>query len=479
MGLEGQETKTNLIQGTPTPLDAQFSAMPLSGVAPLTVRFRDETTGPTQDLHRSWKWDFGIVDVANPTDDTLQDHSVIQNPTKVYFNPGKYTVKLTVSSPLTASDSLQKQLYIEVLGFAINKNAQTHNDMHIRCVLYVPGNTIILGGDTDGIAPDWYETAVVKVSHDYGETWDDPIEIGYGHVDSLCIAANGNIVAAGVSYNAGGYPVYHYPSYWRSTNNGDNWTSTATLLNFNYTTLTVNCLIRTDGGSLILAAAGQEYHNFTYNNAHHIFRSNNNGSSWLRVASGGTSSADSYSGCQPNGGDGGVSPIRTAVAMDYAWPYYGAFALSDDEGATWSYSFCEYSWAHLWCIQHYAASTNLHSFGNDGIIHRSKYSYTKNGWDDMEEINGPANIRGIRFFDQFTFAADYSGNIYASGNATSLKVSPTLIAWWKACSGCASGIDHDQQFKKGKYGDLIIANDHTLNIVYTWLSDSYSTEYTG
>ena len=62
---------------------AAFSASPISGKAPLKVKFTDQSTGsPT-----SWNWSFG--DGAT---------SIQQNPTHTYSSAGNYTVNLTVSS---------------------------------------------------------------------------------------------------------------------------------------------------------------------------------------------------------------------------------------------------------------------------------------------------------------------------------------------------------------------------------------------
>ncbi|MCA9994880.1 MAG: PKD domain-containing protein [Anaerolineales bacterium] len=79
-------------------LVAQFSAVPLSGEAPLLVNFTDESTStPT-----SWQWDFG--------DGTS---STSQNPSHTYTNVGVYTVKLTVfKDAVSASET--KTNYITV-----------------------------------------------------------------------------------------------------------------------------------------------------------------------------------------------------------------------------------------------------------------------------------------------------------------------------------------------------------------------------
>jgi PKD repeat protein len=66
----------------PIPLKAAFMGEPTSGVAPLSVKFSDLSTGnPT-----GWLWNFG--DGSSATE---------QNPSHTYTNPGDYTVYLTVT----------------------------------------------------------------------------------------------------------------------------------------------------------------------------------------------------------------------------------------------------------------------------------------------------------------------------------------------------------------------------------------------
>jgi len=79
---------------------ANFSATPLSGCTPLIVRFTDLSTGnPT-----SWTWDLGNGTI-----------SFLQNPSVLYFTPGKYTIKL-VAKNATGADSVVKTDYIEVFA---------------------------------------------------------------------------------------------------------------------------------------------------------------------------------------------------------------------------------------------------------------------------------------------------------------------------------------------------------------------------
>jgi PKD repeat protein len=72
----------------------------LSGLAPLTVNFTDQSAG----LPTAWEWDF--------TNDGITD-STLQNPTYTYSNPGTYSVKLSVSNAY-GSDSKLRTNYIQV-----------------------------------------------------------------------------------------------------------------------------------------------------------------------------------------------------------------------------------------------------------------------------------------------------------------------------------------------------------------------------
>lgn len=79
-------------------LQANFSATPLSGCAPLVVNFTDLSTGGAT----SWRWDLG-----NGTISTLQ------NPTGSYFNAGTFSVKLVVLNS-SGADSITRNQYITV-----------------------------------------------------------------------------------------------------------------------------------------------------------------------------------------------------------------------------------------------------------------------------------------------------------------------------------------------------------------------------
>jgi len=105
--MNGQFSSTGGSSGTfyfkrtsepPEVVEADFTADLTSGRAPLTVKFKDQSTG---DL-TSWSWDFG--DGSTSTE---------QKPAHTYADPGIYTVSLTVTGP-EGSDTETKNNYISV-----------------------------------------------------------------------------------------------------------------------------------------------------------------------------------------------------------------------------------------------------------------------------------------------------------------------------------------------------------------------------
>lgn len=79
---------------------ANFTANTLSGCSPLIVQLQDLSSGsPT-----SWSWDLGNGSVSSQ-----------QNPQATYFNPGTYTVRLTVTNA-TGTNTLTRMQYITVFA---------------------------------------------------------------------------------------------------------------------------------------------------------------------------------------------------------------------------------------------------------------------------------------------------------------------------------------------------------------------------
>ncbi|HPR16645.1 MAG TPA: PKD domain-containing protein [Candidatus Cloacimonadota bacterium] len=98
-GYTSTETKEDYISVGESVV-ADFSATPLSGIAPLEVQFTDASTGSIT----SWAWDF-------ENDGTIDSNE--QNPTHTYTSGGTYTVSLLVSDG-TSTDTKVRNNYISV-----------------------------------------------------------------------------------------------------------------------------------------------------------------------------------------------------------------------------------------------------------------------------------------------------------------------------------------------------------------------------
>ena len=79
------QTRTDLISVEALPPVAAFSISAITGDAPLTVTFSDESTQGTGTINQ-WQWDFGDGNASTES-----------SPTHTYTEPGEYTVSLTVS----------------------------------------------------------------------------------------------------------------------------------------------------------------------------------------------------------------------------------------------------------------------------------------------------------------------------------------------------------------------------------------------
>ena len=84
-------------------IETSFLALPTMGIAPLKVRFADESAGEID----SWLWDFGDGKTSSE-----------QNPSHTYMHAGRYTVSLTGSNP-DGEHTEEKANYITVLPMEV------------------------------------------------------------------------------------------------------------------------------------------------------------------------------------------------------------------------------------------------------------------------------------------------------------------------------------------------------------------------
>ncbi len=106
----GAGTIDFVIETAPPPgfmVAANFTASPISDIAPLTAVFTDASLGNAT----SWYWDFG---------DGSDENATMQNPVHTYTGIGAYTVNLTATNAY-GSDSKARGNYINVLNGAIRE----------------------------------------------------------------------------------------------------------------------------------------------------------------------------------------------------------------------------------------------------------------------------------------------------------------------------------------------------------------------
>ena len=119
-------------------VNASYSSNVTSGCLPLTVRFTDNSTGsPTQ-----WEWDFG-----NGNKSTLKD------PSAIFFNSGKYTIKLTVK------DASNNTSIVQTMVIKVFNNPTANFDANPRTICEndtVKFTNRSVAGDTSISSYAWY-----------------------------------------------------------------------------------------------------------------------------------------------------------------------------------------------------------------------------------------------------------------------------------------------------------------------------------
>lgn len=156
--------KDRLVVVTAPRVSADFSAGPVSGAAPLTVRFTDRSTGsPT-----SWQWDFG--------DNSTAVASTEQNPVHVYEEEGSYSVWLGVNNIFGSSD-IYRQQYIVVgepfrspdkaVFLRAGRGGYLESGSTVRFTVAGSAGTISTGGD-DYELPVGTDVQLVLTTDQYG-----------------------------------------------------------------------------------------------------------------------------------------------------------------------------------------------------------------------------------------------------------------------------------------------------------------------
>ncbi len=195
------ETKVDYITVNATStLTAGFSATPLSGTAPLTVNFLDESAGAT-----SWSWDFDNDGTADAT---------TQNPSYTFNAAGTYTVALTVSDG-TNNDTVTKTDYI-----VVNTETSTGTWVSITSAASGDFRDVFFIGDIGWAVG--YESGKVFKTIDKGETWSDVrTDTDYSDIDVVCFTST---TTGFIAENFGGYlSAPATGKVMRTTDGGATW----------------------------------------------------------------------------------------------------------------------------------------------------------------------------------------------------------------------------------------------------------------
>lgn len=139
MGRKVLENAVNWGLGSRT---AGFIASPVSGPAPLSVTFTDQSTGPIT----TWTWDFGDG-----------SSSLLKHPIHVYTHPGTYSVSLTVGGAMGDPASLTRSAYIQV-GIPAGPDLDADGDVDgsdAQIFLGCLGGAGVLPGDPNCLKADF------------------------------------------------------------------------------------------------------------------------------------------------------------------------------------------------------------------------------------------------------------------------------------------------------------------------------------
>jgi YD repeat-containing protein len=176
---------------------AGFSASPLTGAAPLTVTFTDQSGGAVDSLH----WDYGDGSTSLTTGGATSTTSALTH-THTYTQPGTYTVTLAVSG-LGGSDTLTRTDYITVTSPVISRViSYTYDHLYrLTGADYSSGEAFAYGYDPVGNRTVHTRTLTSTSVITY--VYDAANRLDYFYEDGVLIEldwdANGNLLTQGTS----------------------------------------------------------------------------------------------------------------------------------------------------------------------------------------------------------------------------------------------------------------------------------------
>jgi len=170
-------------------VNANFSASPLRGCAPLVVQFTDLSTGgPT-----TWSWNFGNSNTSTQ-----------QNPATIYTLPGAYSVTLTVSNG-SSNNTIVKTAYIVVYNKPVaNFSVSSYTACVGQALTFTDSSIISSGGPPIG-SWGWdfgdgntQTVSTTSVTHTYNAPGNYPVSLIITDTNgcSNTVIKNVNIIAS-------------------------------------------------------------------------------------------------------------------------------------------------------------------------------------------------------------------------------------------------------------------------------------------
>src|SRR5208283_3292086 len=204
----GDQTDSTALQNavivTPPRIVANFTASPLTGPEPLTVRFTDQSTGfPT-----SWNWTFQETSwnmTFYNTGSTIYDTSTNQNPTETFTDPGTYDVWLTVNNVYGSSDIIRSGYVVVTSPYNIStddivvntgKPGYIEQDSSVQFIVSNTPAAITINGTYYDL-PKGAVVRIVAGSDQQGDITIDSNRILKFAFPDMAVYVNGNLLAGG------------------------------------------------------------------------------------------------------------------------------------------------------------------------------------------------------------------------------------------------------------------------------------------
>jgi PKD repeat protein len=198
------QVQQNAVVALPPRVIADFTAFPLSGPAPLKVKFTDKSTGSP------WQWSWGVM--TNGTFNSSTGSSVnlsevlhVQNPVVEFNDPGVYSVWMSAGNVYGSSEVVRNQLITVTdpyrlptvaLTLKTGKKGHITKDSSIQFVIGDSPATIGINGGYRELSKGSL-IRIIAQSDQAGEIYMDKGQLLTFRFPDMAVFINGDLVAAG------------------------------------------------------------------------------------------------------------------------------------------------------------------------------------------------------------------------------------------------------------------------------------------